>query len=254
MPSPISLLLDPVSLWLFAIYGALMLWEALAPARRLPHVPYWKLWGVLSFTIYFFLSSYLPLLWTSELAKLQLVDLSMLGTWWGALAGLLVYELGVYCWHLGMHSSDFLWRLFHQTHHSAERIDTYGAFWMSPFDMAGFTLLYSACLTLVIGVTPEAATLTLLVASFLSIFQHANVRTPRWLGFIVQRPESHSYHHGRDLHAHNYSDLALFDWLFGTLHNPRDFAPASGFYDGASRRIGDLLRMRDVSVPPGRPG
>jgi hypothetical protein len=36
MPTPIELLLDSVSLTLFALYGALMLWEAVAPARSLP--------------------------------------------------------------------------------------------------------------------------------------------------------------------------------------------------------------------------
>ena len=38
----------------------------------------------------------------------------------------------------------------------------------------------------------------------------ANVRTPQWLGYLVQRPESHSVHHQRGVHAYNYSDLPLF--------------------------------------------
>ena len=37
--------------------------------------------------------------------------------------------------------------------------------------------------------------------------------------------------------------------LFGTFHNPRDFAPASGFYDGASLRVPEMLVFRDVSEP-----
>ncbi len=41
----------------------------------------------------------------------------------------------------------------------------------------------------------------------------------------------------------------MFDLLFGTFHNPRGFAPVSGFYDGASTRIIDMLLARDVSVP-----
>ena len=36
VPTPIELLLDPVSLTVFAMYAALILWEALAPARPLP--------------------------------------------------------------------------------------------------------------------------------------------------------------------------------------------------------------------------
>jgi sterol desaturase/sphingolipid hydroxylase (fatty acid hydroxylase superfamily) len=119
-------------------------------------------------------------------------------------------------------------------HHSAERVDTYGAFWFSPFDMVGWTVLSSLALTLVVGITPEATTVVLLATALLAVFQHTNVKTPQWLGYFVQRPESHSHHHERGVHARNYSDLPVFDLLFGTFHNPRDFAPQSGFYDGAS--------------------
>ena len=250
MPSPLQLLLDPVSLTVFGLYAALMLAEALAPARRLPAVPGWKGRGLSAFVCYFFLSSYLPLLWTEQLAQFRLFDLTALGTLGGAAIGLLVYEAGVYAWHRSMHGSNALWRTFHQMHHSAERVDTYGAFWFSPFDMAAWTALFSLCLTLVVGVTAEATTLVLYATTFLSVFQHANIRTPRWLGYIVQRPESHSHHHGRGVHANNYSDLPIFDLLFGTFNNPRDFAPESGFYHGASSRVREMVSLKDVSHPP----
>jgi sterol desaturase/sphingolipid hydroxylase (fatty acid hydroxylase superfamily) len=250
MPTPIELLLDPVALTVFA---ALMLWEALAPARALPAVPGWKARGLAAFAVYFFLSSYLPLLWSEQLARFQVADLSALGTWGGAVAGLLVMEAGIYAWHRSLHASPLLWRSFHQMHHSAERLDSYSAFWFSPLDMVGWTVLGSLCLTLLVGITPEAATLVLLATTFFSIFQHSNVRTPRWLGYLVQRPESHSRHHARGVHAGNYADLPLFDMLFGTFHNPRDFAPQTGFYHGASARVGDMLRWRDVSHPVDSP-
>ena len=73
----------------------------------------------------------------------------------------------------------------------------------------------------ILGVPPAAATMTILIVSFLSMFQHANVRTPRWLGYLVQRPESHTVHHARGIHRHNYADLPVFDLLFGTFRNPR---------------------------------
>jgi sterol desaturase/sphingolipid hydroxylase (fatty acid hydroxylase superfamily) len=246
-PTPLQLLLDPISLALFALFGALIAWEALAPARPLPAVKGWRVRGLVSFAAYFFLSSYLPLLWTGELARFQLFDLTGLGTWLGAAVGLLVYELGVYVWHRSMHASDRLWLSFHQMHHSAERVDTFGAFWFSPLDMLGWTVLFSICLTLIVGLTPEATTLVLLTTSFLSVFQHANLRTPRWLGYLIQRPESHSRHHERGVHAGNYADLPVFDLLFGTFHNPRDFVAQTGFTDGASSRVTDLLLARDIS-------
>jgi sterol desaturase/sphingolipid hydroxylase (fatty acid hydroxylase superfamily) len=249
MPTPIEVLLDPVSLAVMALYGALTAWEAAAPARRLPAVRGWRARGLAAFLAYVMISTYLPLLWSEHLAPFQLFDLTRLGTWGGAVAGVLLLEGGIYAWHRTMHGSSALWRVFHQMHHSAERHDTFGAFWFSPFDMAGWTVLSSLALTLVIGITPEAATLVLLATTFFGVFQHANIRTSRWLGYLVQRPESHSHHHERGVHARNYSDLPLFDLVFGTFHNPRDFAPAQGFYDGASARVGEMLRFRDVSAP-----
>lgn len=88
--------------------------------------------------------------------------------------------------------------------------------------------------------------------TFLGIFQHANLRTPRWLGYFIQRPESHAIHHQRGVHAFNYADLPLWDMVFGTFHNPevgRQQKPLQGFYDGASARIGSMLMFRDVSTP-----
>lgn len=96
---------------------------------------------------------------------------------------------------------------------------------------------------------PAAATATILAVTFLGIFQHANLRTPHWLGYIVQRPESHTVHHARGIHAKNYADLPLVDMLFGTFENPRRFEHATGFWHGASARVLDMLIARDVSRP-----
>ena len=66
----------------------------------------------------------------------------------------------------------------------------------------------------------------------------------------MQRPESHSWHHARGRHRDKYADVPLFDILFGTFDNARDFAQANGFYDGASLRLGEMLVFRDVAEPP----
>lgn len=250
MPTPLELLLDPVSLGALGLYALLMLWEALRPGRALPRVRGWVLRGLGVFAVYFLLSSYLPLWWDAHLAPYRLFDLTGLGTVGGGLVAVLVYELLVYGWHRTMHARPLLWRWFHQMHHSAERIDTYGAFYFSPLDMIGWTFIGSFTLTVLVGVSAQAATLFLLATLFLGIFQHANIATPRWLGYLVQRPESHSVHHARGVHLYNYSDLPVFDLLFGTFRNPREFAPAAGFYDGASARIPEMLIGRDVSDPP----
>ena len=249
MPTPLEILLDPVSLVIMGMYILLMLWEALFPGRALPNVKFWKLRGIAVFIFYFYLSSYLPLLWAEYLPGVQLFDLSTWGNLGGALAGILLYEFGMYVWHRTMHNSKWLWKVFHQMHHSAERLDTYGAFYFSPFDMVGWTALGTVCFSIITGLTPQAITVTLLVTNFLGIFQHANIKTPVWLGYIIQRPESHTVHHARGIHAYNYSDLPLFDIIFGTFRNPAKYEHETGFYNGASARIGDMLLFREVDKP-----
>lgn len=246
MPTLFDLLTDPITLTLLAMYAGLFLWEKLAPGRPLPQVRGWGWRTAVAFAAFFLLSSYLPLLWAEPLAPLQLFDLSAWPIWAAAAAGVLGYELAAYWWHRSMHRYTPLWRVFHQMHHSAERLDVAGAFWFSPADMVAWTLLPSLVLTL-LGLPPAAATATLLVVSFLSVFQHTNLRTPRWLGYVVQRPESHALHHGQGLHRDNYADLPLFDMLFGTYRNPAGYERPSGFWHGASARVVDMLLLRDVS-------
>lgn len=249
MPTLTEILFAPASLVVFVLYGSLMAWEALAPARRLPPVSYWRLRGIASFALYFLVSSYLPFMWANAIAPLQVADLAALPTWAAALVGLIVYELGAYAYHRSIHGHDLAFRFFHQMHHSAERHDTYGAFWFSPLDMVGWTFVSSLAMVIA-GLSIEASTWVLYATAFLTIFQHMNVRTPRWLGYLVQRPESHSLHHAKGIHAFNYADLPLIDLIFGTFRNPPEFLEQQGFYDGASARVADMLACRDVSRDP----
>jgi len=247
LPTPLEILLDPVSLSLISLYAGLMLWEAIAPARKLPNVKFWKLKGILSFFVFFYLSSYLPIYTDPFLAQYTIFDLSSFGTVGGALVGILGYQLVLYVYHRSVHHFNVLWRLLHQMHHSAERLDTYGAFFFSPVEMVSFTLIGSLVFALFIGLTPQAITVVILVLNFFSIFQHANIATPHWLGYFIQRPESHSVHHARGIHQYNYADVPLWDMIFGTFYNPKTYENENGFYEGSSAKIADMLMFKDIN-------
>ncbi len=247
LPSLSEVFFNPVSYIVYIMYGGLMLWEAIRPAQKLPHVKFWKTRGLLSFLVFFLISTYLPFLWDGFLANYQLFNMTGLNTFWGALIGVAIYELGEYIWHRAMHSSNTLWKVLHQMHHSAERLDTFGAFYFSPSDMIGWVALGSLCLVLITGFTPEATTAIILITNFLSIFQHANIKTPRWIGYFIQRPESHNVHHARGIHAFNYSGLPIYDIIFGTFKNPKQYENETGFYEGASNKIWEMVRFKDIS-------
>jgi len=233
-----------VALGLFIGFALL---ELVARGRSFSAVPRWKLKGAGFALLYFALATYAPLFWDGWLGEHRLLAADSLPLFAQIAGGFLLLELGIYAWHRTMHNVPLLWRWFHQMHHSAERVDIWGALYFHPFDTLAFTFVGSLALVLGFGVSAEAAVPINLLATFFGLFQHANIRTPRWLGYVIQRPESHSCHHERGIHARNYSDLPLWDMIFGTFHNPSEFDGQVGFYEGGSRRIGPMLLGRQIA-------
>ncbi|MCB9895912.1 MAG: sterol desaturase family protein [Planctomycetes bacterium] len=187
--------------------------------------------------------------WGTVLQFPSLLDLSGWNLFAAAGAGILVYELVHYWYHRSAHRFDWLWLAAHQTHHSTESHDAFGANYTSPLDTLAFGSLPILVTVPLLGLSPGASAIVGAFVTFNAMFQHANLRTPRWLGYIVQRPESHALHHERGVHRFNYSDLPLWDILFGTFRNPKEFAAEVGFYKGASARIPAMWAFRDVNQP-----
>jgi len=51
------------------------------------------------------------------------------------------------------------------------------------------------------------------------------------------------------VHRYNYSDLPLWDMVFGTFRNPPTWEGEVGFYTGGSARVWEMLIGRDVTTP-----
>lgn len=245
----ISVFSAPPTWIVLGVFALLATLETLRPARAWPALRHWRAKGVAFLLTTLVVSAAGPLVWDAWLAEHRLFDLTALGHVGGALVGFVAFQFVLYFWHRALHRVPLLWRAMHQMHHSAERVDVFGAYYFHPLDALVFSLVGSVSLVALVGVTGPAAIAASLLATFCGLFQHSNLRTPRWLGYVIQRPESHSLHHERGRHASNYGDIALFDLLFGTLRNPERFDGAAGFYDGASERVGAMLVGRDVSVP-----
>ncbi|MEQ9435296.1 sterol desaturase family protein [Hyphomonas sp.] len=238
-----------VDYFIFSVFGGLVVLDLVAPARAFPSIRQWRLKGFLSAILYYVVASYSPFLWDAWLGQYQLFDGSALPFWVAGPLALLTYQLGIYAWHRTMHAVPVLWRVFHQTHHSAERVDIWGALYFHPLDVVGFAFVGSLALTLLLGVSPEAVLFAVLVSSFCGMFQHANLKTPQWLGYIITRPESHAVHHQRGVHRYNYGDIPIWDMIFGTFRNPKTWDAEAGFYDGASARIWEALAFRKIDTP-----
>ena len=222
--------------------------ERLIPARPLPKVRGWLWKGLVFFAFTGFVNSLVPALVSKVVGDHAPLALAGLGTVGGALVGFLVADFIGYWLHRLMHRVPLLWRWMHQMHHSAERMDLAGMSYSHPFDtltVFGLTGLATGLL----GLSPAAGALAGFLGYFTAAVQHANIKTPRLLGYLVMRPEAHGLHHERGVHAYNYGSFPLWDILFGTFRNPAGFPAAYGFWDGASKRMGRMLIGRDVGEP-----
>jgi len=245
-------LADILDLTLLASLIGFALLDRLAPARRFPTIRYWRIKGVVSLVLFYAILVTAPALWDRVLGAHRLVDLGWMGTAGGAVVAFLVLELFNYVWHRLLHAVPWLWRV-HQTHHAPERLDIWGAFYFHPLGAVGWALAGSLALVWAVGVTVEAAVIANAAVTFLSTLGHANLKTPRWLGYFIARPEMHALHHQRGVHRYNYCDIALWDMVFGTWRNPATFDEEVGLRDGATDRVGDLLLGRDVLADDDEP-
>jgi sterol desaturase/sphingolipid hydroxylase (fatty acid hydroxylase superfamily) len=227
-----------------ALYPLLLAIEFLMPARWQPKLPGWHLRGLLFFVVFAAISVQLPLALPPAWFESSLLPGAQLGIAGGALVGYLTTTLVGYAWHRAVHRAPLLWRLFHQMHHAPQRLDVSSAAIFHPSEMAFYTLMPLVITTTVLGIEPVATALVGLLSTFNAVFQHANLATPRWLTWFMQRPESHSVHHAE--HAHNYSDFPLWDRLFGTYREPAGFRSKVGFDDPAARRWWAMAVFRDV--------
>ena len=239
---------DILGLLIPVTYVFFLVTERMFPRRRYPPVRFWNWIGFGCLIMVGVIGTLLPMLLPASLTSHHLIDGSGLGIVGGILIGYPLTALGNALVHRSFHEFHPLWLLGHQLHHSPRRLDIPGALYFHPFDAALQTAPSTIVSVFVLGLDPVAAAGVGYLAAFYGMFQHWNVRTPRWLGYIIQRPESHGLHHELGVHARNYSDFPLWDMVMGTFVNPETFDGEVGFAGEAPDRIGAMLLFKDVNA------
>ncbi|WP_083651499.1 sterol desaturase family protein [Vreelandella massiliensis] len=236
---------------------SLLVCERLWPANGLPRVRAW--WPRLILLV----ASNAMIAWLmgmSWIAWTQSASMFSLAQWVGNDPGGLIVQLLVaffistaweYWWHRWRHRNAFLWRVFHQLHHSPRRVELVTALYRHPVEQLFAQFFNAIIVYFLLGCSPAAGALYVFLRGGLSFFQHWNVRTPYWLGFVgfFPRPELHRmHHHEREGKTCNFADLPIFDMVFGTFHNPRkDHPELYGFTPEREDRFTDILAFRDVN-------
>ena len=247
--------MDLDSLVLVAIVGgffAFMAVELIVPAKRaMPHVRFWRMIGVAGFALTLAINVYAPLAILPWFAGISALDLSGWGAW-AALPTVALTTFFTYWSHRVQHRFDLLWRMGHQLHHGVARIDAASAFIFHPVDVF-IQVFWSLLAAIVLGVSPLGGAVAGVALSWMALYQHWNINTPRWTNWLIQRPEAHILHHEYNVHARNFGDMPVWDMLFGTYANPaRADDVRVGFEPERMRRWVAMMLMVDVSSDLGR--
>lgn len=220
--------------------------ERLFPGRDLPHVSGWYGRALLVNLIQLGITLATAREWVHLFGGVSLLQLS---AWHMPFAegfvGWFVGTFFFYWWHVLRHKDNF-WLVFHQIHHSPSRIEIATSFYKHPVEILSDAVLSALILYPLLGCSMLGAFWYNFFAATGEYFYHANIKTPRWLRFIIQTPELHSIHHQYEVHHHNYGDIPLWDRLFGTYKDTTTFAERCGFPTGAEHKLIHMLKFKDV--------
>lgn len=151
----------------------------------------------------------------------------------------IIDDLLVYLVHLAMHKIPFLWE-FHKIHHSATTMTPITQYRMHPVELIinniqgiiGFGITTGIFQYLSEGMVSKWLFLGANVFSFVFFMFGANLRHSHvklryfnFLEYIFMSPMQHQIHHSRKRSHWDKnmgSKLALWDWLFGTLHTTKN--------------------------------
>jgi hypothetical protein len=125
------------------------------------------------------------------------------------------------------------------------------SFYKHPLEIAVNSCLASFIVLVLLGGSVEGAAWFNVFAATGEMFYHANIRTPRWVGYFMQRPEHHSIHHELGVHDFNFGDITWWDRLFGTFREAPAFTARCGFDGDAERKLARMLLFQDAAGEAG---
>jgi sterol desaturase/sphingolipid hydroxylase (fatty acid hydroxylase superfamily) len=154
--------------------------------------------------------------------------------------GLIIAEAGLYAAHRIAHEKMALWR-FHALHHSVERLWVVNTGRFHLFDSL-FKIALSQIPLYLIGAPLPVFLWTGAVTAFIGLLTHCNidVRTGP-LDYVFSTPRLHRWHHSKKLSEGNTNygeNLALWDLVLGTYHNPPRPSPTN---IGISGKVADTF-------------
>ena len=236
--------------YMYLIFGVALFYfiaERTFPGRKLPHSSGWYTRAILLNAGQLGITLVAGFTWDKWFNGHSIMNIS--ASLPPVAEGALAWFIGTfvfYWWHRARHESNVLWLGLHQIHHSASRIEILTSFYKHPLEIASNSIIISFILFVLLGASTEAAIWFNIFAATGEMFYHSNLKTPHWVGYVMQRPEHHSIHHQVDVHDFNYGDITWWDRLFGTFKDTREFSEQCGFPNDNERKLLKMLAFQDV--------
>ena len=220
--------------------------ERLFPGRELPNSKGWYLRAILITLCQVGITLMTNKIWIKVFHGFSFFNLSKLES--PFFQGFISWFIGTfffYWWHRLRHRNGF-WHIFHQVHHSPKRIEAITSFYKHPIEILSDSALSAIIMYVLLGVTLQGAFWFNFFAATGEYFYHSNLKSPKWLKYIIQTPELHSIHHQLDVHKYNFADIPLWDRIFGTYKDTNEFAEQCGFPNNNERKLWKMLLFKDV--------
>lgn len=223
-----------------------LLYERFSPGRTLPYSRFWYFRAILANFVQFLLTMLIGKMWIGLSNGWSLLSISKTNL--PFLEGFAAWFIGTfvfYWWHRLRHKNGW-WQIFHQIHHSPSRIEVLTSFYKHPLEIFVGLIISSAIIFPLLGCSLIGGLWYNFFAATGEYFYHANIKTPKWLRHFIQTPELHSIHHQLDVHKYNFSDLPVWDRIFGTYKDSVSFSNACGFPKNNELKIWKMLKFKDV--------
>jgi len=211
-----------------AIFGAMAIWESLAPRRRLsqPRIVRWgnNLGLVILNTVLLrllFPAAAVGMALYAQTRGWGVFNTVIVPPWAAVLASLVVLDIAIFFQHVMFHAVPTLWRL-HRVHHADLDFDVTTGLRFHPVEIV-LSMLIKFAVIAALGPPIVAVVLFEVILSGMSMFNHGNVRLPlpidRIVRLFVVTPDMHRVHHSIEDYETNSNfgfNLSLWDRLFGT--------------------------------------
>lgn len=239
-----------MSLWLPTIYTVViaivfLIWERATPGRELPNSKGWYARVLFVNALQIAITFGTNELWYKWFSGVSIFNIAGWNTVLQGFVGWLISTFLFYWWHRIRHANGF-WVVFHQVHHSPQRIEALTSFYKHPVEILSDALIIALLMYPVLGATLEGAFWLNFFAATAAFYYHSNIRSPKWVKYFIQTPELHSIHHQLNVHRYNYSDLPIWDRMFGTYKDTNEFVEQCGFPRNNERKLWKMMFFKDV--------